>query len=83
MNESRREALRTKALTLGGKGKRLTVVAARCEAAAASAIVDALECGTETKDRRVEDLLAKAATLEREAAHLRLEAWIAAKEGGW
>lgn len=83
MNESRREALRIKALTLGGKGKKLTGLAARSEVAAAKAVDDMLACDLETKDWRVEELLAKAATLERRAAHLRLEAWIVAKEGGW
>ena len=83
MNESRREALRIKALALGGKGKKLTVIAARSEAAAAKAVDDMLACDLKTKDWRVEDLLARAARLERNAAHLRLEAWIVAKEGGW
>ena len=83
MTDHQREFLRKKARALGGKGVRLAAWADVREAAFSAAHAEALEADTETKDWQVESKLADAAMMERDAAHLRIEAWILAKEGGW
>ena len=83
MTDYQRAFLRTKAKSLGGKGARLAAVAERTETAFWKAHAEALETDTETKDWVIESKLADAATMERDAAHLRIEAWILALEGGW
>jgi hypothetical protein len=83
MTALQRALLLARAESLGGKGSRLAAVAGMREAAFWQAHVEALEADTGTKDWQIESKLADAATLERDAAYLRIEAWILAKEGGW